>query len=121
MTASLKDEIDIEAEEIRRDLELAVLFHETYERLAPEFGYETRKDTKLLKLNTPNGQLMLAVAHETNIAILKSIKERLPAKKAVKEPTPVPQITKLRQYSADFGKGYDTCLEDVINSLGLND
>ena len=26
--------------------QLALKFHETYERLAPEFGYETRSDTK---------------------------------------------------------------------------
>lgn len=28
-------------------LELARLFHDTYEKLAPSFGYETREETKI--------------------------------------------------------------------------
>lgn len=42
-------------------LEIAKKFHEAYERLAPSFGYETRKDTKAFDPNTPNGKLMIAV------------------------------------------------------------
>src|SRR6185369_1322257 len=49
--------------------ELAILFHETYERLAPSFGYETRPDTKAFDPESPNGKLMIAVCEE----ILKSI------------------------------------------------
>lgn len=45
-------------------LELAQRFHDTYERLAPQFGYETRQDTKQFDPNSPNGQLMRAVAKE---------------------------------------------------------
>jgi hypothetical protein len=44
--------------------ELAVLFHETYERLAPEFGYETRPDTKKFDPLSKNGRLMVAVCME---------------------------------------------------------
>ena len=40
---------------------LARLFHDTYERLAPSFGYETRADTKAFDPETPNGRLMIAV------------------------------------------------------------
>lgn len=40
---------------------LAVLFHNTYERLAPEYGYETREETKQFNPDTPNGKLMIAV------------------------------------------------------------
>src|SRR6185369_12495066 len=40
---------------------IAIFFHDTYEKLAPEFGYETRKDTKRLNKNWPNGKLMIAV------------------------------------------------------------
>lgn len=36
-------------------------FHDTYERLAPSFGYETRPDTKAFDPESPNGQLMIAV------------------------------------------------------------
>jgi len=45
-------------------LELAVLFHNTYEKLAPSFGYETREDTKIFDHTTPNGKLMMAVCKE---------------------------------------------------------
>lgn len=41
--------------------ELAILFHNTYERLAPNYGYETREETKRFDENSPNGKLMIAV------------------------------------------------------------
>ena len=43
---------------------LAILFHNIYERLAPEYGYETRNDTMEFNENTPNGKLMIAVCSE---------------------------------------------------------
>jgi hypothetical protein len=46
------------------ELELAKLFHETYEKLAPEYGYETREDTKSFDANTKNGKLMIATCKE---------------------------------------------------------
>jgi len=45
-------------------LQLAIRFHETYERLAPSFGYETRKETRAFDPTTPNGRLMVAVCAE---------------------------------------------------------
>lgn len=45
-------------------LRLARVFHDTYERLAPEFGYETRKETRAFDPDSPNGRLMLAVVAE---------------------------------------------------------
>jgi hypothetical protein len=45
-------------------LDLAKLFHETYENLAPSFGYPTRPETRDLKPDTPNGRLMIAVCEE---------------------------------------------------------
>lgn len=45
-------------------LALAIRFHETYERLAPSFGYETRKETRAFDPTTPNGRLMVAVCAE---------------------------------------------------------
>jgi hypothetical protein len=44
--------------------ELARRFHEIYERRAPEFGYETRKETRTFDPTTPNGRLMIAVCTE---------------------------------------------------------
>jgi hypothetical protein len=43
---------------------LARRFHETYERLAPSFGYETRQETREFDPTTPNGRLMIAVCTE---------------------------------------------------------
>lgn len=42
-------------------LDLAMHFHNTYEKLAPSFGYKTREDTKQFDINSNNGQLMVAV------------------------------------------------------------
>lgn len=39
-------------------------FHETYERLAPQFGYETRADTRQFESESKNRQLMIAVCGE---------------------------------------------------------
>ena len=44
--------------------QLAKLFHDTYERLAHDYGYETRKDTKQFDENTPNGKLMIATCSD---------------------------------------------------------
>lgn len=44
--------------------ELAAKFHETYERLAPSFGYETRPDAKAFDADSANGKLMTAVCGE---------------------------------------------------------
>jgi hypothetical protein len=35
---------------------LAELFHSAYERLAPEYGYDTREHTRVFDPKTPNGQ-----------------------------------------------------------------
>lgn len=43
---------------------LAIKFHEVYERLAPDFGYATREETRQFDTTTPNGRLMIAVCKE---------------------------------------------------------
>ena len=47
-----------------KDIEMATALHEAYERLAPEYGYETREDTKVFNPDSKNGRLMVAVCHE---------------------------------------------------------
>jgi hypothetical protein len=39
-------------------------FHESYERLAPDFGYTTRPETRAFDLQSANGRLMVAVCQE---------------------------------------------------------
>ena len=46
------------------EVELAIKFHDTYEALAPSFGYETREETKQFSTDTPNGKLMIEVCKE---------------------------------------------------------
>ncbi len=54
----------------------AIQFHETYERLAPQFGYETRPDTKAFDPDSPNGRLMIAVCGEVlNTHAVESVLE----------------------------------------------
>lgn len=50
-------------------LELAKMFHEVYERLAPDYGYETREDAREFDSESKNGRLMVATCEE----ILKRI------------------------------------------------
>jgi len=38
---------------------LASTFHDTYETLAPMYGYETREDTKEFDAKSKNGRLMI--------------------------------------------------------------
>ncbi len=45
-------------------LELAKMFHEVYESLAPNFGYETREDTREFDSESKNGRLMVATCEE---------------------------------------------------------
>lgn len=54
---------------------LAECFHNLYEKYAPEFGYETRKDTKKFDPESPNGLLMTKVCHEIISSTLKEAQE----------------------------------------------
>lgn len=59
------------AEPVVTDDEVARLFHEAYERLAPSFGYETRKASAVPWLDVPdnNRRLMTAVVGEVRAAL----------------------------------------------------
>ncbi len=59
--------------------QLAQLFHETYERLAPQFGYETRKESAKPWADVPeqNKQLMIAVAGELLQHMITTIEQAL--------------------------------------------
>lgn len=56
---------------------LAQTFHETYERLAPNFGYETRKESAKPWAEVPeqNKRLMIAVCEEVRLAYLANYQE----------------------------------------------
>ena len=56
---------------------LAQRFHETYERLAPQYGYETRKESSVEWKDVPtnNKNLMIAVCSEILFTNDKDIHE----------------------------------------------
>ncbi len=56
---------------MEKELELAIKFHDTYERLAPEYGYVTREETRIFDPESQNGRLMVAVCKE----ILKELSD----------------------------------------------
>lgn len=55
-------------------LEITKKFHDTYEKLAIEYTYETREDTKVFDINSNNGKLMYATVNEIVRPILKENK-----------------------------------------------
>lgn len=55
-------------------LEITKKFHDTYEKLASEYTYETREDTKVFDINSSNGKLMYATVNEIVSPILKENK-----------------------------------------------
>ena len=67
-------------------VKLATRFHETYERLAPSFGYETRQDTKVFDPESKNGKLMVAVCQEIGSSLaISAIEENERLTKEVEE------------------------------------
>lgn len=56
-------------------LEITKRFHDTYEKLSKEYGYETRKETKVFDINSNNGKLMYATVNEIVSPILKENQE----------------------------------------------
>lgn len=55
---------------------MAYQFHAVYEQLAPQFGYETRPDTKEFDPESPNGKLMVAVVCEVVEPDIRRLDER---------------------------------------------
>lgn len=55
-------------------LEITKEFHDKYEKLASEYNYETREDTKVFDINSNNGKLMYATVNEIVSPILKENK-----------------------------------------------
>ena len=60
-----------------QNIETAKLFHDTYERLAPDFGYETREDTKAFDPFSPNGRLMIEVCRLVSDNLLQTEQTRI--------------------------------------------
>jgi len=76
--AAILADSDTDAEQLARR------FHETYERLAPSFGYETRKDSAVPWESVPekNRKLMIAVCAEIGAAQSAAVAAALEAERA---------------------------------------
>ncbi len=72
--------------------QLARMFHEIYENEAPNFGYETRNDTREFDPESPNGGLMISVCGKV-INELSSVNKRF--------------------FSAGFSQGYGADINDI--------
>lgn len=72
---------------------VARLFHETYEKLAPTFGYETRKESAVAWDDVPenNRSLMIAVAGEVIAAHVAGVRADQAEKDAVIAETHFPE------------------------------
>ena len=75
--AAILADSDTDAEQLARR------FHETYERLAPSFGYETRKDSAVPWESVPekNRKLMIAVCAEIGAAQSAAVAAALEAER----------------------------------------
>lgn len=56
------------------EIQIARKFHKVYEKLAPEFGYTTRPETREFDENSSNGKLMIAVCKEVVLEELDKAK-----------------------------------------------
>ena len=86
---------------------VAFLFHNTYEGLAPKFGYETRKDTKAFDNKSQNGQLMIATC--------KAVISHYITQQRTELLEEIPK--KIKGKNKEFVEGYNNCLDDISNLL----
>lgn len=61
----------------RIEIQIARKFHKVYEKLAPEFGYTTRPETREFDENSSNGKLMIAVCKEVVLEELDKAREEV--------------------------------------------
>lgn len=94
--------------------ELAKIFHNVYEKLAPIYGYKTREDTKEFDENTPNGKLMIATCEGVlNMLDAESNRlEKLVAGKLVKG-----CVVYMKASSGMSGYGNPQCVKSVCEPL----
>lgn len=108
----------IENTSVVKDEALALLFHELYEQKAPQFGYETKAETREFDPESPNGKLMIAVAHEINQTVIKPASERAAAymlrnyHKALYEALPSGEVN-----AWDMVQAVNTHLENVSAAI----
>lgn len=92
---------------------LAKLFHETYERLAPMFGYETREESRKEWDDVPaqNKALMIAVTDVIEMEFFHALREE--------ENGTEDEVMSLNTFTAESGYGYKS--RRAFVALSYND
>lgn len=100
------------------------MFHYTYEMLALNFGYETRKDTKKFDFDTPNGKLMYATVEKIISPILEENQELKKQLEKIKNEPLTNRIGRIDSVIANIysrnrthQKEFIEWLEDYIDAL----
>ena len=52
---------------------ITILFHDTYEEVSKKYGYQTRKDTKVFDMESPNGKTMYETVEKIMTPYLQEI------------------------------------------------
>jgi len=76
---------------------LARFFHDTYEMLAPSFGYETREDTREFNPESKNGRLMVTVCGAVLLRFNAALTAAVEADRKSLNPILCKRIEKLEQ------------------------
>ena len=85
---------------------ITILFHDTYEEVSKKYGYQTRKDTKVFDMESPNGKTM----YETVEKIMTPYSQELERHKNI--------INELERYFIDmFNRTQDTKYLDDLQKL----
>lgn len=82
-------------------LEITKNFHDMYEKLASEYNYETREDTKVFDINSNNGKLMYATVNEIVSPILKENKQLKMIVNEYEKLNKGFKITNIQEYNID--------------------
>ena len=101
--------------------EWARLFHDTYEKLAPKYGYETRKETKEFDPESPNGKLMIVVCnlicHQAYQQALEDLRKEMPKKRLPELEQVYPNGINPDVKQHDDRIGFNSCLYELTQLL----
>lgn len=104
--------------------DLTLNFHYMYEKLAPEFGYETREDTKKFDFNSPNGKLMYKTVKSVMEPILEEnqqLKEKLElSEKTRKEGIELLKDSSLEVNTREYGNLTVVNSDDLLEILDID-
>ena len=118
---NMTDLKQLQEEDSIKDIEIAKLFHDTYEKLAPEYGYKTREDTKEFDPFSPNGRLMIEVCRlvgnkSHTLGIQKGIEM---VEGVVPEETEIlsSELIEYNKRQVHIDHGYNSFRKDILSNI----